>query len=80
MEMGQCCNKAQAQRIENLNSAASGIYHKKDCLCQGKNNNLGQMRIKKPPRLMFLVVGAGAVSRRPRMSCSPKNYTAAKMA
>jgi len=49
MEMGQCRGRAQAQRIENLNSAASGIYHKKDCLCQGKNSNLGQMGIKKPP-------------------------------
>ena len=36
MEMGQCWGKAQAQRIENLKSAASVIYHKKDCLCQGE--------------------------------------------
>ena len=34
MGMGQCWGKAQAQRIEDLNSAASRIYHKKDCLCQ----------------------------------------------
>ena len=49
MEMVQCWDKAQTLRIENLNRAASGIYHKKDCLCQGKNSNLGQMGIKKPP-------------------------------
>jgi hypothetical protein len=65
----------QAPRIENLNSAASGLYHKKDCLCQAGNNNLGQMGIKSPQRLMFEVVGAGAVRRRSRMSCSLKNYT-----
>ena len=34
--MGQCRDKEQAQRIENLNSAAFGIYHEKDCLCQGE--------------------------------------------
>jgi hypothetical protein len=49
MEMVQCWDKAQTLRIENLNSAASGLYHKKDCLCQAGNNNLGQMGIKKPP-------------------------------
>ena len=42
---------------------------------KGKNNNLGQMGIKKPPRLKFEIVGAGAVSRRPRMSYSLSNYT-----
>jgi hypothetical protein len=31
---GAMLGKAQAQRIEDLNSAASRIYHKKDCLCQ----------------------------------------------
>ena len=34
MEMGQVRGKAQAQRIENLNSAVFELYHKKDCLCQ----------------------------------------------
>jgi hypothetical protein len=47
---------------------------------KGKNNDLGKRGIKKPPRLMFWVVGAGAVSRRPRMSYSLKNYTSAKIA
>ena len=32
------------------------------------------MGIKKPPGLMFDVLGAGAVNRRPRMFCSLKNY------
>ena len=59
--MGQSGGKAQAQRIENLNSAASGLYHKKDYFCQVANNKLGQMGIKKPPQLMFEVVGVWAV-------------------
>jgi hypothetical protein len=49
MEMGQCLDKAQTQRMENLNRAASGLYHKNGCLCQAGNNNSGQMGIKKPP-------------------------------
>ena len=36
MEKEQYWGREQAQRIENLNSAASGIYHEKDCLCQGE--------------------------------------------
>jgi hypothetical protein len=74
MEMGQCCDKAHTQKIENQNRAASRLYHKNDCLCQAGNNNSGQMGIKKPPGLMFDVLGAGAVNRRPRMFCSLKNY------
>ena len=42
---------------------------------KGKNSNLKQIGKKSPQRLMFEVVGAGAVSRRPRMSSSLKNYT-----
>ena len=34
MEMGQCRGRAQTQWLENLNRAASEIYHEKDCLCQ----------------------------------------------
>jgi hypothetical protein len=61
MEMGQCWGKAHTQGIENQNRAAFRLYHKNDCLCQAGNNNSGQMGIKKPPGLMFDVLGAGAV-------------------
>lgn len=61
-KMGHIRGNTQARGIENLNSSAPKLHHKKDCHCQvGKweNNDLGQMGTNKTPALMLEVVGRG---------------------